>query len=449
MTLCSRSIIFSVTIMALLLGGSSCNDPSFVGEDLIQDDIIDFDTKEDFEFVTTIAKGDSVLVFDRIATMENHRVGNIHDPFFGMTKASLALQLVSEAPTVDTSQVIEVDSVVLALAYNANNFYGDTTLPMNLEVFKITEYISQFAPYFSNEQYPISANSVGRLDFFTPKPTKPLTRITDNEEESDTTFLVPQLRVKLDNEVGMELLELDSISVQTDSLFLNNFGGIYIATDQMPGSLMGFRILSQATALTVHYRANNDERTRRYVVGEALTVIGQQYQHEYEGSPISNHLNTPQDSLIAVQGLAGLGTKIQIEGLEELENTLINRAELRIVLNERTDLDEDGIFPEIPALRLTTIENGSLQAITDLLLESTSSGFNFNGRLTEEVIDGDTVGVYSMNITTHLQEVIKTGENPTLFLEARNRADFAGNTLMYGPYHPKYPMRLKVIFTRE
>lgn len=443
-----RPVGIIITLFVLIFISSGCNDPSFVGEDLVEGDRIDFEVTEDFEISARVVKADSILTFERFDRLGAHRIGHYSHPFFGSIKAEFALHLVPQIPVVDTSETITIDSVILALHYNSSAFYGDTTVPMSIDVFRLNEFYDPRNPYYTNHIFNYDPMPVGQLLNFTPKPNTLITRITEGEDGSDTSQLVPQLRIPINNEIGMELLSLDSTSIQSDSLFLTQFNGLYLSTKGQAGSLMGFYPDNPRTQLIVYYTGDGEEQIRRYVP-ETQFLTAQVYNHSYESSGVEDLIDSEQDQTLIFQGLGGLASRINIEGIDELQGSLINQARLRIYLNE---LDEPTVGNEQTIPRLLMFkqnEDGSLSPIEDVRIEQGSSTtVNFGGFLEDKVIGNDTLSVYEMNITSHLQEVIRKGNNPALFLRANNTANLMGNSRTFGAGHDEFPIELRVIYTR-
>ena len=451
-----HQLLMTVTLCAFFVAmiiSSSCNDPSFVGSDLLEDDLIDSEVRKDFDMRAQIVPTDSVLVYDGFPLSSNFHIGTYRNDQFGTVNSKLVLQLLRTQSAVDTSENIVIDSVILSLAYQSTNFFGDSTQPVSLEVLRMADYQPRDGRYYSNEMYPLQMDPLGRIDNFYHKPTTLLTRIIDQDDDengSDTVMLAPQIRIPLDKQLGEELLSLDTIAAQSDSAFIAIFGGVYIRQVMGEKTLAGINLNNAATALTVYYNADDERRIKRYIPEEGFVLRSLVYDHDYTSSGLESQIGEWQDSLLVVQGLTGLGTRIEITGMEDLRESLINSAELRIVLDDRKSETGVGIFPEIPALALRSVESdGSIPLITDLLLEQTTNiTINFGGRLSQEVIEGDTMSVYKMNITTHLQEALKKDDKTMLLLTPRSRLGVPGNTRMFGPSHPDYPMKLRVIYTR-
>lgn len=442
------SLRYLISAFIFILIILSCNDPSFVGEDLVEGDRIDYEVTEDFEISMKIVPSDSTLVFDRFNRLNTNRLGHYEHPYFGTIRAEFAMQIVPQVPLLDTAQSIVIDSVVLSLQYNASGFYGDTTVSMTLEVFRLNEFYDPRNPYFSNNEYFFNPIPVGQKVNFSPKPTTPLTRITDGEEGKDTTQLAPQLRIPIDNEIGLELLGLDSTALAGDSLFLTKFNGFYLKTPDQAACLIGFYPDNPRTQLLVYYRGDGEERIRRYVP-ETNFLTAQVYEHSYQTAEVNDLIGIEQGQTMVFQGLGGLGTQIQINGLEQLEGALINQARIRIYLDDLNETTDD-LVRTIPRLLMFKLEtDGSFSSIADVRIEQTAqTSVNFGGFLEEKEIGSDTVSIYEMNITSHLQEVLKKGENPTLFLRANNSINLMGNSRVFGSDHPDLPVELRVIYTR-
>ncbi|TVR89125.1 MAG: DUF4270 family protein [Saprospirales bacterium] len=447
-------LLVSLAFILAVSSGPGCNDPSFVGSDLVEGDAIDSEIMRDFDMRTRLVKTDSVLVYDQIAFTNGFHVGRYHNEKFGTVQSDLALQFLLETPSVDTAANIQIDSVVLSLRYNENLFYGDSSQPVNIDVLRLTELIPRDGRYYSNEMFPVSMEAVGSIQNHIHKPNTPLTRILDGDGEengADTVLLNPQLRINLNESLGVELLSFDTLAVQSDSAFLANFGGLYLQQTMGDRSIAAFDLNSVSTALTVYYQADGQESIKRYLPIQDLTLRAPIYTHDYQGSNLENSIGQWQDSMVAVQGLSGLGTQLEISGMEELQGTLINNARLRMVLDDRFSEENNALFPEIQALAMRSVEeDGSIPFITDLIVEQqTNISINFGGRLIQDEVAGDTVSVYEMNITTHLQEALKNGSKTTLLVTPRSRLGLPGNSMIYGPGHPDYPVELKVIFTKE
>jgi len=437
-----------ISIITLLVIIASCNEPSFVGEDLVDGDRIDFEVTEDFVITAAIAPSDSVLVFERFDRLSTHRIGQYEHPYFGQVRAEIAIQVVPQIIVIDTSETIIIDSVILALQYNTAGFYGDTTLSTTLNVFRLNEFYEPRDPYYSNHQFSYDPMPVGQLSNFSPKPTKPILRVIEGEDGTDTTQLAPQLRIPIDNAIGLELLGLDSTALAGDSLFLTKFNGFYLSTSDQAACLMGFHVDNPRTQLIIYYRGDGEVRQRRFVP-ETNFLTAQVYQHSYQSAEVGDIINIEQDQTMVFQGLTGLGTRLKIEGLEQLEGALINQARLRIYLDDLNETTDD-IVRTIPRLLMFKEDaEGALSSIEDVRIEqSAQTSVNFGGLLEDRQIGNDTLTVYEMNITSHLQEVLRKGENPSLFLRANNTANLMGNSRAFGPGHPEFPIELRVIYTK-
>jgi len=450
-------LILSLVSLAFILAvstGIGCNDPSFIGEDLVEGDAIDSEIMSDFDMRTRLVKTDSVLVYDQIALTNGFHVGRYHNENFGTVQSDLALQFLMEVPSVDTASNIQIDSVVLSLAYNPNLFFGDSSQAVDIDVFRLEELIPRDGSYYTNEMFPTSMQPLGSIQNHTHKPNTLISRIFEGDEEengADTVLLNPQLRIHLDESLGEELLGLDTLAVQSDSAFLSNFGGLYLQQTMGDRNIAAFDLNNAATALTIYYKADDELSFKRYLPFQDLTLRAPIYTHDYQGAKLESSIGQWQDTMLAVQGLSGMATQLEISGMEELQGTLINNARLRMVLDDRFSEANTNLFPEVQALAMRSVEeDGSTPFITDLLVEQqTNISINFGGRLIQDEVAGDSVSIYEMNITTHLQEALKNDSKTTLLLTPRSRLGVPGNSMIFGPGHPDYPLELKVIFTKE
>ncbi|MCX8481893.1 MAG: DUF4270 family protein, partial [Sediminibacterium sp.] len=158
---------------------------------------VETQTVDDLDTARIVAYNylDSASIFPTISS-DNMVIGNIYDPQFGNTNATLFYEL---SPPffpyyiTGTPDSINVDSAVLILS--CNSIYGDTTKPMNISVYEIdrNSNIDPTLVYPSN--YPALSN-LAKGNLIGSINNLNLTTINDsvNNRFENTTN---QIRIKL------------------------------------------------------------------------------------------------------------------------------------------------------------------------------------------------------------------------------------------------------------
>jgi hypothetical protein len=304
---------------------TSCDDdPSQLGLELLPDD-----DNIDLQKIDTITIEAYTIGPERIPTTNRGimPIGNSYDPVFGALKAEYLTQI---TPTgyKDFGSNLVVDSVFLKLSYL--DFSGDSTLIPRLEVYSLTEklddsvYYSDTDPSGMHDGLNLSVSSTYR---------------------PDTTY---NLKTRLDNAIGTSLLVPhvnDSLFFSNDTVFGENFYGLYITTDPIePNNVI---LYVDRTSLVIYYHSDTDTSSYmfyseyQYFMPDVSVNI---FNHDYSGSQIQ-HLNdfSTQDGSIYVQSMGGTQVILKFPNLgilkEELGEISINKVEMFIpILSDSIEL---------------------------------------------------------------------------------------------------------------
>ncbi len=442
-----------IALLASTLLIASCLDPTAVGSDLLDQDRADIGFTDTVAVKATTISKDSIRTYSPFTTnqLDYYLFGSYIDPVFGKVSSSIYAQIYPETRTPQFADATP-DSIVLILPYYQQGTYGNTQLePFNMEVFRISEKLLKDGEYFSNQEIAIDPISLGNGQSMYRPDSLPFIDYSGLEAD---TLLLSFFRVSLPLSLAEELLSLDSLTYRSDSLFFEAFKGLHLRPSNTinGGGMLSFDLLSIRAGLYLFYR-DAEDRPRRFLYSflPSATVRFATYEHDYNGSKALPFINKPigADSLLFVQGMSGLETKLEIPSAESLQGLIVNKAELEIYV-ATLDGDSPTTYPPISQLVLSFPNSeGQLEVVEDIRIiqaRRLSLSNVFGGTPT-----GGTNGqplVYKMNITAHFQRVIDGVVGNTLYITPVRGGETAARTVLYGPGHPQYSMKLKLAFTR-
>lgn len=145
-----------------LLGAAllaACNKPSPFGADLLDDQLADYAFTDTLTVNYTVIREDSILTSDRSFTADYFLCGQLNDPSFGVSRSDIysLLQLDNLNPGFKATDVL--DSVELILRYDAPGIYGDTSQPVNLRIYRLSDQLRWDEDYYSNESLAAAEGS--------------------------------------------------------------------------------------------------------------------------------------------------------------------------------------------------------------------------------------------------------------------------------------------------
>lgn len=346
--------------------------------------------------------GDSVLA-DRIAV---GLVGTYRDSAFGTVKSNIYVQplLPSNAAVFgNVDETLIVDSVVFSLEYSSH--FGDTTIAQTFDVFRLSETLDSETSYFSDTTIQSGSVPVGSITT-SPKPNVTNTIIQPNSTGGNDTIAVSsQLRIKLDNAIGTEIL---SKSGQTEVSDNDNFTAFFQGLKLSPrdngtlnnneAAILYFGLTALNTKMTIYYKAINpaNDSTKKSVDFPINTtsVRFNTFEHDYTNSAVETVLNNPGiPSMFAyTEAMAGVETVIKFPNFKSSfqGKILINKAEL-ILPVAGGSYDEFGVATAIVAASRNDL--GALEFIPDAF-ENTDY---FGGQYKE------SSQTYTFNIARYLQ----------------------------------------------
>lgn len=367
-------------------------------------------------------------------------LGNLNDPTFGKTYASVYTQFTLSSNNVFFGGNPGIDSIVLAIKYAGT--YGKFNQGFDVNVYEVDQILDAAGTYASNQSIPVKVPAVGNIYNYKPN-------LTDSIRVKGQAF-PSHLRIRLNDALGTRILNADTSQLASSSTFYNFFKGLYITTNtgQNGQGLVYLELRNIISRLEIHYHSDAGDSLTYYIpIGTASATINH-FDHNYLGTVVSNAINFPNtngDEVAYIQGGAGTRAKLTFEGLDTLAtNIAINKAEVT-VYQAIDPTGNDSIFTPPSFLNLLRADDdGSSKVLDDALLG------NFGANRVAVTIDGQVMYRYKFNITKHLQKVINsTYNNNGYYLETLSSSTNAERVAIVNPSaNQKLKISLRVLYTK-
>lgn len=393
--------------------------------------------------------GDTILA-DNIST---GLVGLYKDSVFGVGKASIQVQpLLSSNFLVfgEDGDVLVTDSVVLSLEYNGA--YGDVSVPQTFDVFRIDEELDDATSYYSNTVIQTIPAILGTKTFI-PNVDSSVNVIRPNQVGGhDTISLSPQLRIKLDNSLGDEILnQSGQDGVASNENFIKLLKGLQVtpngnaSLNDNENAILYFALTSSNTKLTIYYNskgANDTAATPRsadFPINSS-SVRFNTFSHDYTGTPVELAIqNNSYDPLYSYTlAMAGVQPVIKFPNFKknnENQNRSINKAELILPAANGSHAKFGFANSLIVASKN---DAGELQFIPDFF-----EGTSYFGGTYESSTQS-----YKFNITRYIQGLINGTENENgLILLVSGSAIKAERMVLFGSENPSNKVRLNLYYS--
>jgi len=371
---------------------------------------------------------------DTVATSELAKTpfGFFTDPVLGTSEADLVTDLHlpgSAAYTVPVGTV-NIDSAVLILKY-ADGFYGDSiSSKYTADVYQLGERVYN-TTYYSNKKWDVNPTLIGTKSFYArPRDSIKIYDIVSGGP--DTLIKVPpQVRIPINTSfLQTALFKAGTEQLGSDLIFDNNVKGLFVTIDKSKTIGAGGIFMLQAPAdssLAIYIRATNGSVIDTSVVYLDVSEYAAQISHSYStqvanaiartAANTANHTNL-SDSIVYMQGLASLRTKISFPYIQNLfkslggiNNVIINRAEIVLTVDPGSDIPSYLVpVPKLTMYRydiahqITYVEDASGSAATFLGVGQFGGFYNLPTKN------------YHFLVTTYIQDLLR------------------GNTIDYGTY---------------
>lgn len=400
-------IVFSFTMFgckeAFNLGNDTLNDDELLNAQISDTVTLNLSTIKSFPVITT--GGENMTNFAPYLI-----IGNITDPFFGKSYASFFTEL-RQVTYVEIKDSAILDSVYLLLPLkNADSVYATNNAEfLNLSVYKLNDTLNHYL--YNNhtpEQYYSPADIIGQGLTY-------LTSLYDTTSKKTVSYL----SLQLNNSFGNYLLtHASELFLNSSAYFHRKFFGIYVKANNNNSGLYKVQINNDINlkysgiVIYYHYPSTPSKKISYILPITSNSVRVNLFNHDYSTSSFNSQL---QDSTIILdkaylQSMAGTYVKLTMNGLKNLKNVVIHKAEL--VLN----IDQTGLNTYSPNTYLWLAGLDSTKNYVRFIDFYTSSNYvgiqYLNGqyrfiitRIIQNIIDGkydvDKYGLYLFDISTN------------------------------------------------
>ncbi|MEY3598039.1 MAG: hypothetical protein RL521_461, partial [Bacteroidota bacterium] len=218
-------------------------------------------------------------------------VGYQADPILGETVCKTYTQFRLSALTPEFPEQMEIDSVVMSLAFNAA-YYG-TPMRQRFSVHPLAENLVKDSTY--NAQRVVAIQPTDLV-----KDGQEWVKIdTKNPAVVGGDTTVPQLRIPLDLELGQYLTHPSDPSVlDSQTAFLDYFKGVCIESRGRYDAVMRYDLIDPTTKITIYYRdlsgSTPDTLLYDFVVNTDCARYNY-FEHRYQNTALANVKEAPVD----------------------------------------------------------------------------------------------------------------------------------------------------------
>lgn len=447
-----RLTAFWLIVSSFLVLISACNDPLFIGSDLLKQDQVGLGYTDTCTVYCTTIRQDSFLIYDpSVKILDAFMTGSFKDPYFGTTKASMFLQFRLGTTKLPNFTGTKFDSLILGLVYDTLRCYGDYKQETQLNVYRLNESMSSLVTYQSEKKFGADPMPIGSKTFV-PNPTAKIS-FTDYPGSVRDTVVSNQLRIRLDDAIGNELMSSPDSIFKTNENFLKKFKGIKVEAGTENGGMLAFRPLDLKSKITLYYSKNDTSYQFEFIVS-SLSARTVSFEHDYTGSLAGSYVGNGNktDSIAFLQGLQGTLVKVELPHITSLNKKIVNKAELEIYIKP-LDNDKSEYVPVQNVLIAEKNTSGKYVSINDVLFaitDASEAGLNkyFGGTVVEESVNGNKLLKYKMNISGHIQKMIQGKADNTIYLSVYRRPESANRVALYGT-GSILPPKVKITFTDD
>ncbi len=431
-----KFILFLVLFGTLSMSYVGCIKSSVIGEDILKDDEIGVDFINEFDIVAKTVPFDSLIGANREG--RNVLLGAFSNDVIGQAQASCYFDFLKPAsiPNPDANSVA-FDSIVLTIFADTASTFAKEGAKQHIEVFELQENLPDTANQNlrTDLQYQYNSTPIGELDF----NSRSIDSLVVIEPEKDTSTYFNQLRIRLDDGLGKELLK-DTAALTDQELLRDKFKGIYLKSTSDISSMIS---MAAKTPLKIEIYYTEDDKLRKIYF--PIDNIVRKFYHDYRDSKAEASFNSEEagEESLFLQGMRGVKVEMKISDLDTLKDYNVNKAKLNLYCKKDDDLVES-IPKRIFIYHLN--DEGKQVLIDDIGWDSTLEFFDGKGKLKEE--NGLEVYEYTMNMTTFIKRVVKKGyDEVNLILFTSKRLSNPGFGEFYGTKNEDFKPTLKVIYT--
>jgi len=428
----------------------SCNDPSILGSELLEEDQFDLQFSDDFRIEASTVEGDPILAYNSGPLVVNFQLGRIDEPIFGEYNSTVFMEFELNADLKpEFGDGATLDSAVIILPFSGFNTYGGALgREFEVDLLRIQENISGFDSLSTNTE--IATEFLETVTFTVDSSdVEVINHVTG---ELDT--LDGHIRIAVPQALADEIFNAPNpdSTFSTDDNFQDFFSGIALRPTANTDGMIGTQLLTpntiNASMQFFHHNPSVDTSFYLFPVG-TFSVKTVNFNHDYNGSVVGDFIEqgtTGGDSLLFLQSMEGTNIELEFTNLADFQDIVVNRAELVFSLDSIFGDDLES-YPPIEQLELNQIlEDGTSQRVDDLeflfLTRDFAETFSlFGGTLDEET------NTYRMNFSTHFQRMIDGDVINKLEIVPFSRINQATRSVIKGPGRSNGAMRLEVFYT--
>jgi hypothetical protein len=361
--------------LSLIIGliAVSCTDPNTIGLEVQPPSdtiIISSDTSANF---TVITESEDSLRTDEAL---NLILGEIWDSELSedYNKGSFVTQILLTENNTDLGDSATVDSVVMSYTYSG--YYGSLVDFTSLDVLEIQDDIYKDSIYYSTS-------------FEMPQPAgmSYVESFSISEEISEN----PVLRIKLSNDFGQGILNLENESLKDNETFLENFKGLSVVASAT-NTMLYLNPTGSNSYLKIYY--HNDESGT-----DTLSLdfeLGGDAARINVFNPKEESLIINDESRIYIQSMAGYKAAIAVNNTDSIKAMLAGKAINKVTMSFDVEQGSTNEYAAHDKLFLVRVdEEGKNVFLTDYTIEGET---HFGGRLEDDK--------YVFNITRYFYQLL-------------------------------------------
>ena len=386
--------IFSLSLLIGLIA-VSCTDPNTIGLEVqpASDNIIISDTSSINWQTSATESVDSLRTDEALSLI----LGEIDDSDFGNNRSSFYSQILLTDNNTDLGTNPTVDSVVMSYTYSG--YYGDELADFtSIDVLVLQDDIYKDSVYYSTS-YPIPiAGGMSYIESFS---------VSDDTEK-------PLLKVKLNNDFGNLILDLENEGLKDNEVFLENFKGISVVASAQNTMLYLNPDGSNSYLKIYYHNDDSDSLSLDFELGGDAARINLFNEK-------NNNAIIEDDSNVYLQSMAGFKAKITLGDLDVIKDTLEGKVINKVTIDFDVESGSQSEYEAHEKLVLVRVDNeGSNVFLTDFTIEGET---HFGGKL-----DGD---IYSFNITRYFYQLLNNSSYTNdLYLMPAGAAINANRTIL-------------------
>lgn len=360
--------IFSLSLLIGLIA-VSCTDPNTIGLEVQpkSDSIIISDTSSINWQTSATESVDSLRTDEALSLI----LGELDDSDFGNNRSSFYSQILLADNNTNLGTNPTVDSVVLSYTYSG--YYGDELADFtSIDVLVLQDDIYKDSVYYSTS-YPIpTPGGMSYIESFS---------VSNNTEK-------PLLKVKLNNDFGDLILDLENEGLKDNEVFLENFKGISVVASAQNTMLYLNPDGSNSFLKIYYHNEDSDSLSLDFELGGDAARI-----NLFNPKPLSNL--TQVDGKVYIQSMAGYKSKISITNKDSIRSLLEGKAINKVTMsfNVKGSTSEYAAHDKLFLVRVD--EEGKNVFLTDYTIEGET---HFGGRLEDDK--------YEFNITRYFYQLL-------------------------------------------